>query len=91
MAHLFIGAIVMAGLLGIFSYVKQKKLKVTWWQWVLTVLCFIYIVFVLEVIVSFIAEGTPKGALVMGLILGLAAIIWVVLLGRFVFFRSNPQ
>ena len=88
MVHLLVGAIVMAGLLGIISYARHRRLKVTWWQWLLTVSCFFYIVFVLEVIISFIAEGTPKGALVMGLVLGFLAVIWAVLLGRFVFLRS---
>ncbi len=91
MVHLLVGAIVMAGLLGIISFALHRKLKVTWWQWLLTIFCFIYVVFVLEVIISFIAEGTPKGALVMGLILGLVAVIWGVLLGRFVFLRSATK
>ena len=89
MVHLFIGALFMAGFLFLTNFVHKRKIHVAWWQWTLTILCFIYSVFVLEIIVSFIDEGSARGALVMGLIMGLVAIIWGVLLGRFVFIRST--
>ena len=89
MVHLFIGALFMAGFLFLTNFAHRRKIHVTWWQWILTILCFIYTVFVLEMIVSFIDEGSARGALVMGLIMGLVAIIWGVLLGRFVFIRST--
>ena len=85
MINILIGAIVMAGFLQVIHYSQKRKLKIKWWQWLLTVTGFLYAVFVLEVIVAFIGEGTPKGALVMGLILGLIAVIWGTLLARFVF------
>jgi len=44
-----------------------------------------YAVFVLEVIVGFLGEGAPQAALVMGLLTGIIAIVWGVLLKRFVF------
>lgn len=36
-------------------------------------------------IAGFLAEGVPQAALVMGVILGLVAVTWAILLGRFVF------
>ena len=89
MVHLFVGALFMAGFLFLINFVHKRDIHVTWWQWILTILCFIYTVFVLEIILSFIDEGSARGALVMGLIMGLVAIIWGVLLGRFVFIRST--
>jgi len=35
--------------------------------------------------VGFLGEGAPQAALVMGLVTGIFAVIWAVLLGRFVF------
>jgi hypothetical protein len=40
---------------------------------------------VVEVIVSFLREGTPKGAVVTGTLLGFLAVVWFALLARFVF------
>ena len=88
MAHILIGAIISAWLLLLIGLTRKRKLQVKWWQWLLTVICFVYIAFVLEVIVSFLEEGAVKGALVMGTMLGFIAIIWGFLLGRTIFTRK---
>ena len=90
MAHMFIGALLTAALISLVIHARRKKLPVTWWKWTLTILGLLYAGFVLEVIVSFLDEGSARAALVMGLILGFVAIVWAVLLGRFVFARK-PQ
>ena len=63
----------------------KKNLNIKWWGWLLAILCIMYWIFVLEAIVSFLYEDAPKAALVMGLIAGFPALVWSVLLGRFVF------
>ena len=85
MAHFFIGVLVTAVFWLLTTYVRNNNLHLTWWHWVLTVLGLAYTVFVLELIVGFIAEGEPRAALVMGLLTGIVSIIWGVLLSRFVF------
>jgi hypothetical protein len=40
---------------------------------------------VLEIVVSFLREGTPKGAAVIGTLLGFVAVVYAVVLGRTVF------
>jgi hypothetical protein len=85
MAELFVGAAVAIGFYLLVQYTTTRKLTVKWWQWLVTVLGFLYLVFVLEVIVSFLREGTPKAAMVNGAILGFVAIVWAVMLLRFVF------
>lgn len=89
MAHILIGAVAAAGLLYVVDFARRRSLDLTWWQWGLILLGFIYAVFVLEVIVSFLEEGSVLGALVMGTILGFIAIVWGVLLGRFLFTRKT--
>jgi hypothetical protein len=84
-SHLIIGAAAMAGLLLLIDYSRKNDLRLDWWQWGVTLLGFIYAVFVLEVIVSFLAEDLARGALVMGTLLGFIAVVWGVLLARFVF------
>ena len=91
MIHILIGAVAMAGFLYLADFSRKKNLNPTWWQWSLTTLAFLYAVFVLEVIAGFLDEGALLGALVMGTILGFVAVIWGVLLGRFVFSAGSHQ
>ena len=88
MINIFIGAFMMACFMFVLKYSRKRKLYITWWQWILTILCFIYSLFIIETIGSFLAEGTATAALVMGVILGLIAAVWSILLGRFVFARK---
>ena len=85
MAELIIGACAATGLVLVMRLARSRALSVEWWQWGLTFLGFLYAVFVLEVVVSFLREGTPKGAAVMGTLLGFVAVGWAVVLGRTVF------
>jgi len=91
MAELFIGAGAAMGFLLLLRFTRARALTVTWWQWGLTFLGFLYGVFVLEVVVSLLREGTPKGAVVMGTLLGFIAVVWAVILGRTVFSRSSTS
>lgn len=88
MAHIIIGSIITAVLISLLLHARKKHLRISWWQWILTVLGLVYTGFVLEVIISFLEEGAARAALVMGLALGFIAIVWAVLLGRFVFTRK---
>ena len=88
MVHFFLGACATAVLWLLVTYHRRNDLNVNWWQWVLTVLGLAYAVLVAEVVVAFLAEGEPRAALVMGVLLGIFAVIWAVLLGRFVFNRG---
>jgi hypothetical protein len=88
MAHLLIGAGAMLSFLAVVRYVRARKLSVAWWKWLLTILGFFYAVFVLEMIVSFLQEDAPRAALVMGVIMGFLAVVWGVLLVRFVFTKK---
>ena len=85
MAELFIGAGAAAGFFLLLRFVGSRKLSIRKWQWGLTALGILYSVFVLLVVVAFLREGTPKGAVVLGTVLGFVAVVWAVLLGRFVF------
>jgi len=83
--HLLIGALAATVMVWLYTSTQKHAISVAWWQWGLTVLGLFYAVFVLEVIVGFLGEGAPQAALVMGLLTGIIAIVWGVLLKRFVF------
>jgi hypothetical protein len=85
LVHLLIGALATAALLGLFDLARRRHMTVPIWAWVLTVLGLLFGVFVIEVIATLLAEGAPQAALVSGILLGLIAVIWGVLLGRYVF------
>jgi hypothetical protein len=90
MAELIIGGAAVAAFVFLTRFAEENRLKPAWWEWVLTYLWLLYMVFVLEVIVSFLREGTPKGAVVLGTIMGFIAVVWGVGLGRTVF-RRRPS
>jgi hypothetical protein len=77
--------------ISLILYARKKQLQIAWWQWLLTTLALLYAGFVLEVIVSFLEEGAERAALVMGMILGFIAVLWAVLLGRFVFATKKSR
>ena len=89
MIHILIGAVTTAALIRIIQSTAKRKLAVKWWQWLLVALEYAYVIFVLEVIAGFIDEGATKGALVMGTILGFAALVAGFLLARLVFSRRK--
>ncbi len=91
MAHLIIGVLLTVIFVLLILHARKKHLRINFWQWILTILWLVYAGFVLEVIVSFLEEGAERAALVMGLILGFVAIVWAVLLGRFVFARKTKS
>ena len=89
--HLIVGIIATAAFIWLYSYVQKTGKTVKGWQWLLTVLGFAYAILVLEVIYGFAAVGEPQAALVMGLVTGIVAVIWGVLMGRLVFSNKAAQ
>ena len=88
MSHFLIGAAIAAGFFLLLNWIRRRQIRIPWWQWIPTVLGFLYAAFVLEMINSFLAEGAPRAALVMGITTGFIAVVWGVLLGRFVLARK---
>lgn len=89
MPELAVGASAAAAFVLLVHLARSRGLTLSGWQWALSVLAILYWVFVLETVLSFLREGTPKGAVVMGTILGFVGVVWVVLLGRLVFSRRK--
>ena len=84
MLGILIGIFIAIGFISFFNLLKTKKITLKWWQWIITVLWFLYTAFVLKMIESFVQEGALKAALVMGLIFGFIAIVWAILIFRFI-------
>jgi len=88
--QLIIGILVTAGFFLLLNKLRQREIKLTWWQWIAVVIGFLYVIFVLEVIVGFISEGVPRGALVNGMLTGIPGLIYVTLVYRFVLKSLKP-
>ena len=89
LVHILIGAFFMLLFILLIKYTHRKDIRISWWQWILTFFCIIYIVFIVELILGFISEGSTRAALVMGTLFSIFAVVWAVLLGRFVFARTQ--
>ncbi|MFC1564945.1 hypothetical protein ACFL6G_08425 [candidate division KSB1 bacterium] len=85
MVDIIIGAVITGGFISVISYSRKHNLRLKFLHWLVTVFGFLYTLFVLKTIAGFIAEGTYKGAAVMGCLLGFIAVVWAILLKRFVF------
>ena len=89
MVGIVIGATLTAGFLLVVHHVRTKGIPVKWWQWILTFFGFLYAAFVLKMIESFLSEDSVRAAIVTGVIFGFVAVVWGVLLARFVFFKKS--
>ncbi|MEA1875593.1 MAG: hypothetical protein U9N86_01900 [Bacteroidota bacterium] len=89
MISILIGIGMASGFFGLYNYSRSKNLKVSWWQWMITIIWLAYTGFVLKMFEGFIDENAVKAALVLGSIFGFVSIIGGVLLSRFVFFKSQ--
>lgn len=85
MVELLVGVIATGFFWIVVQWTRTRGLRIAWWQWSLTVSALLYAVLVAEIVIEFLREGTPKGALVVGTIMGFVAVVWAVLLKRFVF------
>ncbi len=86
--HLIFGALAMAAVFLLMDYASKNNLSLKWWHWTATVLGILYTMLVLEMIYGFLDEGALQAALVIGLAAGIVAVVWGVLLRRFVFKKA---
>lgn len=81
----------MVTTLFLVDHVKRHELRLRWWHWVATALGLAYSLAVVDIFRSFVAEGALRGAIVVGMLTGLVAVVWGVLLWRFVFGSYTPK
>ncbi len=85
MLGIIIGIVLSLGFIKLVDLLKSKNIKLIWWQWIIVVFWFLYCAFLIMMIESFINESALKAALIMGLIFGFIAVVWAVLVVRFIF------
>jgi len=91
MTHILIGAAAAAGLALLTGHIRRNRLKMRWWGWGFIAIGFVYLVFWLEIIASFLEEGAARGALVIGTILGFGVLLWAFLLARLMLARKGAR
>ncbi len=83
MFGILIGILVSIGFVIFLNFKKSENISLKWWNWIIVIAWFLYDVFLLKMIESFILENALKAALVMGLFFGFIALIWAILVFRF--------
>ncbi|HDJ23502.1 MAG TPA: hypothetical protein ENF17_06410 [Candidatus Aminicenantes bacterium] len=90
MIHLLFGLTFGALLAWFIFFLRQRQLRLKWWQRVLGVILAVYILFVVELVISFLEEGALRGALVIGVIFGFVGLVGGVLVWRW-FISSSKK
>jgi len=90
MTELILGALAMLAFVLLVNHARKNTLGVKFWQWIITALGIVYVVFVLEVILTFMAEGQPQAAVVTGSLMAVLAVVWCVVVAR-LFFGKNQS
>lgn len=85
MLNFLLGVVVTLAVVLLVEYVRRQNLTLQWWGWLLTGLALAFAVFTVATIMTLIQENAAQAAGLMGLLLGLPAVIAFILLGRFVF------
>lgn len=91
MPEIIVGMLIIIALVWIIIYVRNKKLRLRNIDWVLISLALLYSLFVIELIISFLKEGASQAALVMGGIFGFIAIIFWVMIKRFLLTEKSSE
>ncbi len=90
-----LGALAMTTALFLVDHARRRQLHLRWWQWTATIVGMAYALLVVDVFRSFLEEGSMRGAIVVGMLAGMVAVVWGVLLWRFVFdadpVRDKPE
>jgi ABC-type multidrug transport system permease subunit len=88
MLNLFLGAITVVAFVLLFNYLQKNGIVLKWWGWLLTILGLLFALLTVATILGFIGEGFPMAALVIGGMLTVAAVIWGVVMARFVYKKA---
>ena len=84
LAGLFFGGLVV----WLFFFLGAHRIRLSWWHWILGAILFVYFLFIAELVISFLEEGTVRGALVIGVIFGFLGLVGGLLFWRLII---SPQ
>ena len=84
LVHILVGVCCASLLFLFWKYSIKNAIRLSILSWILILLQVIYTGFVLELIIGFLEEGSPRAALVMGMLFGFISIIGIVLIFRFI-------
>ncbi|MCP2620108.1 hypothetical protein NLC35_02550 [Candidatus Aminicenantes bacterium AC-334-K16] len=88
MIHLLVGLFFGGLVVWLIFFLRVHRIRLRWWHWVLGLILFGYFLFILELVISFLEEGTIRGALVMGVIFGFIGLVGGLLFWRLII---SPQ
>lgn len=83
--HILIGTICTFLLINAFSLARRRGIKLKAINQVAIIAEIILLLFLMELVVGFVEEGAYRGALVLGSIVSLFAVMGALLIWRFIF------
>ncbi len=88
MINLIMGILLASGFMYLMSLKNKRGINLSFVNWMSIIFAFGYAIFVFELVLAFVEEGTFKGAAVMGAVFGFIAVVWAVLIYRFIFVKK---
>ena len=88
MIHLLVGLFFGGLVVWLFFFLRTSRIRLSWWHWGLGAILFVYFLFIAELVISFLEEGTVRGALVIGVIFGFLGLVGGLLFWRLII---SPQ
>ena len=86
---LIIGLIVGAGLLWLVPWLRNRDIKVTWYEWLIVAIGLLLLMFAIDSFVGSRVELEPGAAWMFGLLFGLPALILVAVAWQLVWRRKR--
>ena len=89
--YVLVGFIMAGGVVMLWQTLKSIKLKLRWYEWLLTLLCFSTFMFMSQTFIASFQEHEPQAAWLTLVFMGLPIIIMGVVLQRSLRKRYNEQ
>ena len=80
--YVFLGFILGGGCVYLWTVLKEKTVKLVWYEWVLSVLSLLIVIFMSQTIIASFEEGEPQAAWLSLVFMGIPMIISAVLTAR---------
>ena len=80
--YVLVGFIMGGGAVMIWNTLKNASLKLIWYEWILTILCFITFMFMSQTFIASFAEFEPKAAWLTLVFMGIPILVMAVVLFR---------
>ena len=80
--YVLVGFLMGGGTIYLWHILKEKHIKLVWYEWILTILTFVIFLFMWQTFIASFGEGEPRAAWLTLVFLGVPIIIMAVVTVR---------